>query len=108
MLLVLDEPTTGLDSLMAENVVKLLKKLSEKGKTVICTIHQPSSQVFSMFNRLLLLSEGRTAFLGKPNDAVAFLAKYVPGFKMLFKPFFKFCTIYVVLNGFIALDIHVL
>ena len=40
-----DEPTSGLDSFMAQNVVAVLKTLAERGKTVICTIHQPSSEV---------------------------------------------------------------
>jgi len=50
-LLFCDEPTSGLDSFMAENVVTSLKKLAARGKTVICTIHQPSSQVYAMFDR---------------------------------------------------------
>jgi len=75
MLLVLDEPTTGLDSFMAENIVKILKSLADRGKTIICTIHQPSSQVFSHFNKLLLLSEGRTIFLGNTTNALSFFAR---------------------------------
>jgi len=63
-LLFCDEPTSGLDSHMAASVVDLLLGLAAQGRTVICTIHQPSSQVFATFDRLLLLAEGRTAFLG--------------------------------------------
>lgn len=51
----LDEPTTGLDSYLAHEVVKLLNQLSKQGTTVICTIHQPSSDIFQMFDNLLLL-----------------------------------------------------
>jgi len=71
-LLFCDEPTSGLDSYMAQNVVEVLKNLSDQGKTIVCTIHQPSSQVFAMFDRILLMAEGRVAFLGNTNDAVDF------------------------------------
>jgi len=45
-LILLDEPTSGLDSFKALQIVKLLKKLADQGKTVISTIHQPSSESF--------------------------------------------------------------
>ena len=48
------------------------RNLSDQGKTIVCTIHQPSSQVFAMFDRILLMAEGRVAFLGNTNDAVDF------------------------------------
>lgn len=67
-----DEPTSGLDSYMAQNVVSVLKSMATKGKTIICTIHQPSSEVYSMFDKILLLASGRTAFLGTPNEAIEF------------------------------------
>jgi len=63
-LLFCDEPTSGLDSHMAASVVDLLLGLAAQGRTVVCTIHQPSSQVFATFDRLLLLAEGRTAYIG--------------------------------------------
>ena len=63
-LLFCDEPTSGLDSYMAQNVVTVLKALAQQGKTIVCTIHQPSSQVFALFDRILLMAEGRLAFLG--------------------------------------------
>ena len=68
-----DEPTSGLDSFMAFSVVDILKKLALQGKTVICTIHQPSSQIVEMFDKVLLLAEGRTAFLGHVSSANKFL-----------------------------------
>lgn len=67
-----DEPTSGLDSFMALNVVQVLKHLTESGKTVLTTIHQPSSEIFNLFDKILLLAEGRVAFLGSPNEASAF------------------------------------
>ncbi|XP_031332546.1 protein white-like [Photinus pyralis] len=69
-----DEPTSGLDSHMAANIVNVLKKLARLGKTIVCTIHQPSSQLFSLFDKILLVSEGRVAFLGTRSDAESFFA----------------------------------
>lgn len=67
-----DEPTSGLDSFMALNVVEVLKQMASKGKTIVCTIHQPASEIYALFDRLLLLSEGRTAYLGDAKKAVDF------------------------------------
>lgn len=69
-----DEPTTGLDSFMARSVVQALKDMAEDGHTVIATIHQPSSEVFSMFDEILIMAEGKVAFLGPKNDAVTFFS----------------------------------
>ncbi|XP_037726195.1 protein white [Drosophila subpulchrella] len=73
-LLICDEPTSGLDSFTAHSVVQVLKKLSQKGKTVILTIHQPSSELFELFDKILLMAEGRVAFLGTPSEAVDFFS----------------------------------
>ncbi len=54
--------------------VKVLKNLAASGKTIICTIHQPSSEVFAMFDRILLMAEGRTAFLGPVNQTLSFFS----------------------------------
>ncbi|CAH1245185.1 ABCG1 [Branchiostoma lanceolatum] len=67
-----DEPTSGLDSSMTHNVVASLKQLAAKGRTVVCTIHQPPSEVFAMFDQILLLAEGRVAYMGPSQNAVAF------------------------------------
>ncbi|VDK42126.1 unnamed protein product [Anisakis simplex] len=67
-----DEPTTGLDSFMAESVVKVLSKLAHSGRTIFCTIHQPASELFHLFDRVLFLACGRTAFIGSPGKALAF------------------------------------
>lgn len=67
-----DEPTTGLDSFMAESVVQVLSNLAKSGRTVICTIHQPSSQLYLMFDRVMFMAGGKTAFLGTPKDAIQF------------------------------------
>jgi ABC-type multidrug transport system ATPase subunit len=60
-----DEPTTGLDSSTAEGVVAVLKKLTAKGKTIICTIHQPASDTFALFDSVMLIADGRLAYMGR-------------------------------------------
>ncbi|CAG2172259.1 unnamed protein product [Oppiella nova] len=67
-----DEPTSGLDSFMAQSIVQTLKTMASEGRTVICTIHQPSSQVFALFQHLLLMADGRVAFMGTTSDAKQF------------------------------------
>ena len=69
-----DEPTSGLDSFMAESVVHTLKMLAGKGKTIVCTIHQPSSEIFTLFDNLILLAEGNVMYLGSANDAKSFFS----------------------------------
>lgn len=71
-LMFLDEPTSGLDSFMAQSVVQAMKTLADRGKTIISTIHQPSSEVFALFDRVLLMGEGRLAYLGQTQGAVSF------------------------------------
>ena len=48
------------------------RKMAQRGKTIVATIHQPSSQVFSMFDRILLMAEGRVAFFGGTDEAMKF------------------------------------
>ncbi|VDP48769.1 unnamed protein product [Heligmosomoides polygyrus] len=54
-LLFCDEPTTGLDSFLAEHIVELLSSLAKSGRTVVCTIHQPASQLYLMFDRVMFI-----------------------------------------------------
>nr|CAD7258303.1 unnamed protein product [Timema shepardi] len=63
-LLFCDEPTTGLDSYSAGVVVEKLRQFAASGKVVVCTIHQPASGLFDMFNQVLLVARGRVAFYG--------------------------------------------
>ncbi|KAJ5658224.1 uncharacterized protein N7484_001873 [Penicillium longicatenatum] len=63
-LLFLDEPTSGLDSQTAWSICTLLRKLSDNGQPILCTIHQPSSELFEMFDRLLFLQAGKTVYFG--------------------------------------------
>ncbi|KAG5123775.1 hypothetical protein JHK82_030512 [Glycine max] len=75
-LLFLDEPTSGLDSASAYFVAQTLRNLGHDGKsTVISSIHQPSSEVFALFDDLFLLSGGQTIYFGPAQKAVEFFAK---------------------------------
>ena len=67
-----DECTSGLDSATALSVVKLLRNLAKDGRTIILSIHQPSSAIFQMCDRLTLLSYGQVAFHG-PVTEVTFI-----------------------------------
>jgi ABC-type multidrug transport system ATPase subunit len=66
-----DEPTSGLDSFQAQRVMQTLKDLASEGKTVVCSIHQPRSSIFEMFDDLLLLSEGQEVYMGPAAEAGA-------------------------------------
>lgn len=62
--LFLDEPLSGLDSYAAFTLVEALKALAEAGVPVLCTVHQPSSEIFAMFDDIILLHDGSVAFHG--------------------------------------------
>ncbi|KYQ91324.1 ABC transporter G family protein [Tieghemostelium lacteum] len=76
-LIFLDEPTSGLDSSAALKVMNLIKKIASSGRSVICTIHQPSTSIFKKFDHLLLLKKGgETVFFGPTGDMSAIVLKY--------------------------------
>ncbi|CBZ56097.1 putative ABC transporter [Neospora caninum Liverpool] len=71
-----DEPTSGLDAALAFETMKLLLRLARQGgRTILCTIHQPRSQLFAMFDRLVLMFEGRIVFQGPARQCVSYFAK---------------------------------
>ncbi len=72
-ILFVDEPTSGLSSNDAENVMDLLKQLSLSGKLVFVVIHQPSSDIFKLFDQLLILDTGGyPVFYGNPVDSLSY------------------------------------
>lgn len=77
-ILFLDEPTSGLSSRDSENLLDLLKELSLKGKLVLTTIHQPSSDIYKMFDNLLLLDVGGyQIYYGDPVEAIVYFRDVV-------------------------------
>lgn len=77
LLLFLDEPTSGLDSQTAWSIATLIKKLSDNGQAILCTIHQPSAILFQQFDRMLLLAKGgKTVYFGDLGDNSRTLIDY--------------------------------
>ncbi|CAK4841584.1 unnamed protein product, partial [Aphanomyces euteiches] len=81
--LFLDEPTSGLDARSAKIVMSGIRKIASTGRTIFCTIHQPSTEVFEMFDSLLLLKRGgETVFYGDLGANSSHLIEYfmrIPG-----------------------------
>ncbi len=76
--LFVDEPTSGLSSRDSENIMDLLKELALKGKLLFVVIHQPSSDIFKMFDRLMILDQGGyPIYYGNPVDAVIYFKKQI-------------------------------
>ncbi|XP_059642806.1 ABC transporter G family member 14 [Cornus florida] len=73
-LLLLDEPTSGLDSTTAQRIISTVKRLASGGKTVITTIHQPSSRLYHMFDKIVLLSEGCPIYYGPASTALEYFS----------------------------------
>ncbi|TMW67910.1 hypothetical protein Poli38472_007582 [Pythium oligandrum] len=81
--LFLDEPTSGLDARSAKLVMEGVRKVADTGRTIVCTIHQPSTEVFMLFDSLLLLKRGgQTVYFGDLGERAGELISYfekVPG-----------------------------
>ncbi|KAI3945951.1 hypothetical protein MKW92_044869 [Papaver armeniacum] len=73
-LLFLDEPTSGLDSTTAQRIVSTLWELAKGGRTIVMTIHQPSSRLFYMFHKVLLLSDGNPLYFGKGSEVMDYFS----------------------------------
>lgn len=72
-ILFVDEPTSGLSSMDSEKVMLLLKRQVLKGKLVMCNIHQPSSDIFKLLDKLIIMDKGgKVIYFGNPIDAVVY------------------------------------
>ncbi|KAL7066273.1 ABC-2 type transporter family protein [Cryptosporidium serpentis] len=71
-LLFIDEPTSGLDAFLSLQILQLLLKLAKSGRTIVCSVHQPRSQIFQSFSEILLLSKGESIFYGSVKDCIDF------------------------------------
>ncbi|CAN8076591.1 unnamed protein product [Agarophyton chilense] len=71
-ILLADECTSGLDSSSAHTVITLLRELCHDGRTVIATIHQPSSNIFAMFDNIMVLAAGHVAYFGPPDRVISY------------------------------------
>ncbi|KAI5161017.1 ATP-binding cassette, subfamily G (WHITE), member 2 [Nematocida ausubeli] len=72
----LDEPTSGLDSYTSESLIIHLKNLARSGMLIVMTIHQPSSDIFHMFDNIIMMKNGQIAYSGSPKDCVQSLGAF--------------------------------
>ncbi|CAI2349556.1 unnamed protein product [Caenorhabditis sp. 36 PRJEB53466] len=86
-ILICDEPTSGLDAFLAYQVVCVLKKLAaSRNMTILVTIHQPSSQVFALFDSVYMMVNGKVAFCGSQSSAEKMWAELDLPIPMNFNP----------------------
>ena len=75
-ILFVDEPTSGLSSIDSEMVMNLLKEQTYKGKLVIINIHQPSSEIYKMFDKIMIIDKGGyQIYYGNPTEAIVYFKK---------------------------------
>ncbi|NXA35465.1 ABCG5 protein, partial [Eudromia elegans] len=72
--MLLDEPTTGLDCLTANQIVSLLSELAHRDRIVIITIHQPRSELLKLFDKVAIMSFGEMVFCGNPMEMITFFS----------------------------------
>ena len=71
-LLLLDEPTSGIDSFTALEIMNLLHRQSRQGRTVVASIHQPSSDIFLSLDRVILMNRGHIIYQGAPSRILSY------------------------------------
>ncbi|GLH03487.1 Protein scarlet [Gryllus bimaculatus] len=74
LILFCDEPTTGLDSYNALLLIEKLQIIAKAGKIVMCSIHQPASDIFTCFNQIILLTNGKLAYHGPTNHVLTYFS----------------------------------
>lgn len=74
-ILILDEPTSGLDSFTAHNLVITLSRLARGNRLVLLSLHQPRSDIFQLFDLVLLMTSGLTAYCGTAKDMVQYFTE---------------------------------
>lgn len=74
-ILLLDEPTTGLDSFTARHLVASLQQLARQGKLVVVSIHQPRSDIARLIDHIVLLSQGQVVFNGPSTQLVPYFTE---------------------------------
>ncbi|XP_046660495.1 ATP-binding cassette subfamily G member 4 [Homalodisca vitripennis] len=73
-ILFLDEPTSGLDNVTTSHTLRLLRTLAHQGRTIVCTIHQPSASLFQLFDHVYVLAAGLCVYQGPTRELVPFLS----------------------------------
>ncbi|EKM57187.1 uncharacterized protein PHACADRAFT_208320 [Phanerochaete carnosa HHB-10118-sp] len=73
--IILDEVTTGLDSFTAFQLLETLDRLAKRGRTVILSLHQPRSDAFTLFSRILLMSHGSVVYSGRTGDCLPYFSQ---------------------------------
>lgn len=79
-LIFLDEPTSGLDSHTALKICRLLSKEAKRNISIVATIHQPSAEIFHLFDRVVLLADGYTLYNGSTKNVLGWLNNF--GFEL--------------------------